>query len=235
MTEDELETWLAELVDRKLPTFSETMIAVGHRTAGATRYRQGPATEWLTDGHAALVRNFPAGDPILTSWAKATRDLEKGPQHAKMPSTIDAAAGVLRSALAQVRGKRTRSIVDEARVSTIDEVLEQAEELASAAPVAAAVLCGGALETHLRHLCDRHGLTWAGAGSITNYSKAIAAARNTGTCTVLWEKTTTKRIEAWGGMRNDAAHDPTKFANEHDARDVRRMIEDVRSFLERWP
>jgi len=52
---------------------------------------------------------------------------------------------------------------------TIEDVLCQAESLLARhdAVVAAAVLAGGALETHLRHLCERWAIDWLGKGSIS--------------------------------------------------------------------
>jgi len=126
-----------------------------------------------------------------------------------------------------------RTLIDGVRAETVSEVLDLADGLLSANhALAAAVLAGGALETHLLHLCVRNNLTWTGEPSIGKYDGAVAQARNEGTVTV-YSATDSKVIGSWGGIRNDAAHHPTKFARGVD--DVRRMVDGIREFMARVP
>ena len=105
----------------------------------------------------------------------------------------------------QVKAGRLGSLADAVRAETVSELLDQANAPCSAGDViAATVIAGGALETHLLHLCTRHGIPFAGNGSISVYEGAIASARNAGTIT-LYDKSDSKHVTAWGGMRNDAA------------------------------
>lgn len=127
---------------------------------------------------------------------------------------------------------RLESLVAGVQAATIEELLEQADDLlARKYIVAASVVAGGALETHLRHLCDRHGIAISGDGSLSKYNDALAQARNAGT--EITSKTQTALVKGWGGIRNDAAHDPSAFA--HDAGAVRSMIDGIRSFMASVP
>jgi hypothetical protein len=120
--------------------------------------------------------------------------------------------------------------VDGVRAETVAELLQQAEGLLKSGHlVAAAVLAGGALESHLRHLCTTHSLTWAGAGSIATYDAAVAQARNLGN--TIYSATDTKCVIAWGGLRNDAAHSPTTFSASESQ--VQLAIDGILQFIAR--
>lgn len=139
--------------------------------------------------------------------------------------------GVVVAAVGQIKAGHLGSYADAVRAETVSELLDQADTLCSAADViAATVIAGGALETHLLHLCTRHNIPFAGNGSISIYEGAIASARNAGTIT-LYDKSDSKQVTAWGGMRNDAAHEPLKFTRSKD--DVSLMIGGIRQFVSR--
>ena len=124
-------------------------------------------------------------------------------------------------------------MVEGVKAETLVELLDQAESLVSnGAGLAAAVIAGGALETHLRHLVDRHELSFKGEGSIGAYNDAIGQARNQGTVEI-YGKGDSTQVTAWGQTRNDAAHQPTKFdkSKEH----VSLMVQGIRLFIVRVP
>jgi hypothetical protein len=116
-------------------------------------------------------------------------------------------------------------------VSTCEDVLSQSGRLLQDGfRVAATVLAGGALETHLRRLCLRYSLQWTGDGSIQKYNDAIAQNRNN-SGVAPYDQTIGKQITAWGGLRNDAAHDPTSFESKHAESTVDAMIRGIIDFL----
>ncbi len=71
---------------------------------------------------------------------------------------------------------------------------------------AATVIAGGALEAHLRHYVAKHGVQVVGDGSISKYNGAVGQCRNAGKS--LYDVNEGKLVEAWGGYRNEAAHEP---------------------------
>jgi hypothetical protein len=143
------------------------------------------------------------------------------------------AIGVVTAGLALIRAGRLHGIIEGVQAETVSEVLAQADSLvASGHALAATVLAGGALETHLLHLCTRNGLGWNGDGSIAKYDGAIAQARNNGVVRV-YETIDTHLIGGWGSMRNTAAHDPTNYRRTVD--EVRGMIDGIRQFIARVP
>ena len=191
------------------------------------------ASAWLSEAQTALEATFPPGHAIRRRWLSAAEGTGGKEVQSYHKSNFAGASGVIQSGLTLLKDGRLRGIVDGVKAETVGEILDQAEILVGKDhTVAAAVLAGGALETHLLHLCQQTGLTWAGDGSISKYDQAIAQARNAGTVEV-YSATDCKLVKGWGGIRNDAAHKPTKFT--HPAVEVRLMVEGIRQFLARVP
>lgn len=112
--------------------------------------------------------------------------------------------------------RTTRSLV---QAEVFDSELEQAKELHQAGfKSAAGVIAGIVLETSLRELCDRSGISHA------KLDKMNADLAKAGVYNVLLQK----RITALAGIRNAAAHgEPEKFGDQ----DVGDMIRDVERFI----
>ncbi len=229
MTEDELKDWLKELLDRLIERTYLDRQDLSGRALKIERLRQDAATRWYAEAQAALESILPREHAILQSWSRATAPLAQVSHFVTYLEHYEAAHGVLQAASALLRDGRLRSLLDGVRAETVAEVLDQAGVLRRANHLpAAAVLAGGALETHLHNLCVGRGLTWNGSGSISKYDGSISKARNDGVCTV-YDGTTSKQVTAWGGLRNDAAHNPTTFSASSD--EVQRMIDGVRDFI----
>ena len=106
---------------------------------------------------------------------------------------------------------------------TVGEVLDQAETLLKANHhVAAAVLAGGALETHLLHLCSRNGITVQGA--LVRRAPVHRGDSPSGR---------SRRVEGASGTRNEAAHTPTTFKSTPV--EVGLMVDSIRQFIARVP
>ncbi len=179
---------------------------------------------------ACLERWAPPGSSYLADCRVALTPGAKPFEHGDI---VDRMRSSLMSLRRDVEKGLLRKFEDGVRAETVGEVLDQAEQLLSKNHlVAATVLAGGALETHLRRLCDRSSIMWSGNGGIGAYNDAIGKARNDGTANV-YSASEQKQITAWGGLRNDAAHDPTTFAAPKDA--IRRMVDGIRDFLVRVP
>lgn len=185
---------------------------------------------WITKAAVAIEDVFPPSHGVVREWARF-REAYANTSTLARSATLDQGRGVLRAARDAVEHGQLTTLETAARCETERDLLEQAEDLLGAGyKPAAAVLAGGALETHLRGLCDRHELKVQPPGSIEKYSAAVAQARKVGPSDI-YSKTDGKHVTAWGGMRNDAAHTPGEFAQSTD--DVRRMIEGIRDFIER--
>ena len=184
---------------------------------------------WMSEAEAAIDGVFPPTHAIRTRWAKAEKQLKPFNNAAYVVG--DVVIGVFEAAFSILQSDRLGSLLDVVRVETENDLLNQAETLLKANhKAAAAVIAGGALEVHLRSLCGKFGLTVPGDGSISKYDGAIAKARNDGTPPA-YSATDSKLVGGWGGMRNDAAHDPGAFSSSKE--DVRRMIEGIRDFIPR--
>jgi hypothetical protein len=235
MTQAEAIAWLQALSIR-----GQAIPSADAPKDSAWRHR-GEATAWLAEARTALHAVFPANHPIVREWEAI---FERAKTYKLMANQLalsepyanvhfDQAVSVVQAAWTILKDGRMQALIDGVRAETVSEVLDQADALLTANhALAAAVLAGGALETHLLHLCVRNSVTWPGDGSISKYDGAMAQARNTGTVTV-YSATDSKLIGAWGKIRNDAAHDPTNFTRTVD--EVRRMVEGIREFMARIP
>jgi hypothetical protein len=234
MTETELIKWLERLlrVGRDVPT------DLGARPIAIVRDTQ-RALAWIAEAQSAIAGAFPMGHAVKQRWG----DILERSKSCKIDG-FDASAlyydahfgqllGVLEGGLAVLKGGHLQTLLDGIRAETVSEVLDQAETLLNRNyVVAAAILAGGALETHLLHLCVRLGISVAGEGSISKYDGAIGQARKSGDAGA-YTVTDSKLVTSWGGIRNEAAHDPTKF--KQTATDVQRMIAGIREFTARNP
>lgn len=186
---------------------------------------RGDPLAWLARAGSAVEAIFPPGHSIKRNWEKSVSQNDR-------VENVDGAVSLIRAAHRLAQSGRLRSLVDGVRAETVVQVLDQATTLANAGHgVAATVLAGGALETHLRHLCDRANLlsSLTGHGSITKYTGLMAQARKSGD--EILSKADESQAQTWGKYRNDAAHDPTNFDRSTDATAL--MIEGIRQFIAR--
>jgi hypothetical protein len=198
---------------------------------GSPGYDHESAVEWVTDARAALEAVFPAAHAVMKQWMSIASGAEGEKTYLLASDTVvNGLRGVFKAAFSQLKDGYLDSLADGVRAESVGEVLDQAKSmLASNHVVAATVLTGGALETHLRHLCAKGNVAWPGDGSIEKYNSAIGQARNNGN--EIYSANDGKQVTAWGGVRNEAAHDPTHFTRTADA--VGMMLEGVRQFVAR--
>ena len=153
-----------------------------------------------------------------------------------MGSGAAASAGVLaniQEAKRILESDRFDSLIEGVRAETVSELLDQAEELlAKGWLVAAMVMAGGAVESTIRHFCETQDppIEVPGHGSIEKYKGAIDARRKDVPDLPITANHT-KMINAWGGLRNDAAHDPVKFGQEQTKASIENTITAIRQFL----
>ncbi|MEQ9080473.1 MAG: hypothetical protein RLP09_41795 [Sandaracinaceae bacterium] len=191
------------------------------------------AAQWRSDASACLHAVLPSGHELLRQWESTWSDTHgAGTPRLSYAPYVHTARSIVRTARKLFESGRLSSFVDGIRAETVEEVLEQAGQLASEkAAIPAVVLAGGALETHLRHLCDRAGLLerLQGHGSIDKYKGLLDSSRKNGDEIV--SKNDSKQLVGWAGLRNTAAHDPTRF--EHSLEEVRLMISGIEQFVAR--
>lgn len=205
--------------------------------AAARPVRNGPVAadevKWFVDALSAIESVFPPNHTIRRVWQEhVSRGRTYHPVRPVPPEfyVAEELAGVFASALGQLRSGLLTTLSEGVRAETAAELLVHADGLRGAGhQVAAMVLAGGALETHLRTLCVRHQLMVVGPSSIEKLNQALAHARNNGTQTI--SAVDTKQVTAWGDDRNAAAHRPTEFAKSAD--EVGLIIEGVRQFIAR--
>lgn len=242
---------LDELLARKLPTerhtdFEPVISAFdAYELGGRDEVREvtteelswSGAAQWVLEADVAMKGIFPPGHPLRVRWDSASAVAEGKSWQLGEDSLVRTTRAVLETARKLIRDGRLQSVIDGVRTETVVEVLDLADELnrgragSPPAPVPATVLAGGALETHLRHLCDRAGLLsgLTGHGSIDKYKGLLDQARTAGTEIIT--RGEAKQVTAWADDRNAAAHDPTSFTKSAEA--VQLIIEGIRQFIAR--
>jgi hypothetical protein len=182
---------------------------------------------WMAEAATVIGEVFPPVHPIRRMWTEAEKSLIRYSDGTYIVG--DPLIGVFHAALQLLREGRLGTLLDIVRIEAESELLDQAQSLLEANHSAAAtVIAGGALEVHLRSLCDKLGLAVTGDGSISRYDGVIAQARKVNT-ECAYSVTDSKQVSVWGGLRNDAAHNPGAFSSSKD--EVQRMIEGIREFI----
>jgi hypothetical protein len=224
--------WFAEVAAKtkiKQVRTGATRLSTG---AQVFEYDDADALAFVNAAEQAIKRVFPPGDPIVARWDSIFAKAGGYAHLLSADGNVDAALAVFWQAKELLDKNRISTLMDGVRAETTSELIDQADTLvAGGYHVAAAVLVGGALETTLRHMCDRAGITPTGDGSITKYEMAIAQERKKGR--EILSATDGKLVTSWGGMRNDAAHDPVKFSTTRTTDDVRLMVQGIRQFIAR--
>jgi hypothetical protein len=92
----------------------------------------------------------------------------------------------------------------------------------------AAVLAGSVLESHIRQLASRAGISVTNAQAKPRSAEAI----NADLGKQIYGTGEQKSVTAWLDLRNDAAHGDYE---KYDHKQVALLIESVRAFMGRWP
>lgn len=189
----------------------------------------------------AMKRAFPQDHTyrrevsrVFSIAQKALEQADGGYEHSlslKIRSAFSTAYNMTCAALDDYRNGYIREITRAVEMKTVEDILDQAKQLVEADQLAAsAVLAGGAFETHLRALVEHAGIAIKGAGSINAYDSAIRDKTNRGKVPK-YDKQAGKDAAALGGMRNEAAHNPSDFEKKYSTDSVQNMIDRVRLFI----
>lgn len=214
MNRDDALRWLDRLEARRVPGYLADKVGF---------------TAWATEAEELFTRVFVPASPLLQRYSTALNAYLSKPASARFEGYaviggFDACKAVLRSA-------PPSGILWETQVAGSVEILDQAEAILQigVSTAAAAVLVGGALEQHLLHLCQRYSLQWTGTPSIANYNNAIRAGK--ARQPVPYTEPDAAQVEAWGKLRNEAAHAPGSFSRGKD--EIQQVLTGVRSFIAR--
>lgn len=136
--------------------------------------------------------------------------------------SVKSGTGILRSVKHDLEGGYLLRLSDLIAADLLTDVWDQAEELLNGGyKDAAASVCGAALESGLRKICQSHDISTGGLRGIDALAKALVDAGN---LTAVKKR----QIDAWREIRNAAAH------GERDAyvtADVRQLLDGVRDFI----
>jgi hypothetical protein len=113
------------------------------------------------------------------------------------------------------------------------DFLDMAEHLlAEGFKDAAAVIAGGTLESHLRHLCIKNGIALTVTKKCKTVSKTASPLNDDLVAAKVFPKTQHKMTSGFIGIRNDASHGDYE---KYSAADVNTMILGIRAFQCSYP
>jgi hypothetical protein len=215
---EDINTWYESLIERA------NQLRFQNHTSGTRWYDDLPARVWITEAETAIAAVFRDGHPVRATWLRLNAKSEQEPIGVLCGEYI----AILLGAYNLTKGNRLASLIDSIRQESEDELLDQAAALLKDDYLAAAaVIAGGALETHLRHYVNKHGITISDSGSISSYNDAVSREARKGAN--LYDKNDAKQVTAWGGIRNEAAHKPGEFKRTKERIDL--MIQGIRQFI----
>ena len=179
----------------------------------------------VMDDELALTWKVKAKNLLVSACGKESQHYQEFIQAEKInsyESTSDPfkrMKSVFIAAMDDYKGGFLTSIKNLIQADVFDSELEQAEELLSNGyKLAAAIISGVVLETTLRDLCTREGISY---GKLDKMNSDLAKAG-------IYNKLQQKRITALADIRNSAAHgNPDEFTDT----DVTNMIRDIEQFL----
>ena len=137
--------------------------------------------------------------------------------------------GVAKSLLSDIKNDYLKSLEEIIHGDVFGDYLEMADHLASSGyKDAAAVIAGSTLEAHLRLMCVKYGAATAAGGNPKKADAINADLAKAGAYTKLDQK----KVTAWLGLRNDAAHGNY---SAYDKNQVILLISSGRDFISRNP
>jgi hypothetical protein len=141
--------------------------------------------------------------------------------------------GVAKALLDDMTAGYTKSLVEIVHGDIFGDFLEMAEYLCeSNYKDAAAVIAGSTLESHLRELCRKAGVSVEVARGKDMVPKKADSMNSDLASALVYSKLEQKNVTAWLGLRNNAAHG--KYT-EYDQKQVMGLISGVRDFITRNP
>jgi hypothetical protein len=200
-----------EELARKAEALPETM----HRSATGEVYFEELQLfrEWATSVESLIERVFGKDSAHYRNLAPASRQ-----HHGRYPS-LETCIGVFRAAKEDYEGGYLFDVRALVKADTLDDVLEQAENLKNANYIdGACILAGVALEIAVKEICEREGVP---TGKFNTMNQEL---RKRGVYNIAkW-----RQLQAWYDKRSAPAHGnfgQTKPEETH------RMIEGIRDFV----
>ena len=139
-------SWLKTLIEQGTLLQREPLKAIQDKTLEKNRW------VWVTEAETALHSIFPPVHPVRSQWKASLSRLK----NQSLQGIWDSLVGNIQGVQNLVEQGHLDSLVDAIRIETEDELLDQALTLLNVKQfVAATVIAGGALETHLRHLVKK--------------------------------------------------------------------------------
>ena len=162
-----------------------------------------------------------------SSYRDALRRISDQQDHADRRAVF--MLGVVKGLRADYAAGYLRNLEELVHADLFADFLEMAKELLDKGfKDPAAVLAGSVLESHIRQLAEKAGVSSSNAQSGPRKAEAI----NADLGKEVYGSGEQKSVTAWLDLRNDAAHGTYE---NYDHRQVALLIESVRAFLGRWP
>ena len=182
---------------------------------------------------ACILRWAHAGSPYREMAEKLDPYRSMGSMIDDRETNSRAILSALREDFAQGMVKTFEEMV---HASMFDDLLGQAQSLLDEDyRLPAAVVAGATLESHLRELAGKHGVTMVEQKKNKTIPRTASALNDDMHAKAKAYSTTEfRQVQVWIDLRNEAAHGKPEFQNR-TANDVGSMINGIREFMVRNP
>ena len=141
------------------------------------------------------------------------------------PARISAVTGILSEFKKALESDLLDDVEDLMRAEVFKDFLEMAQHLLKTGYIGpAVVLVGGVLENGLKKLAKKNSIAFEENDGIGPLNISLARAK-------VYTKLKQQQIQAWGAIRNSAAHGDK---DEYNPDDVKYMLEGVRMFISEY-
>jgi hypothetical protein len=179
--------------------------------------------------YSFLFQTIVHASPAGSDYQNKAKNISE--QQLNYPAKIEALVGLARSLLRAHERGLFSEFTEKVHQSIFDNMLDAAAYYLTEEDhdkCAAAVIVGGVLEQHLKHLCIKLGIGGKKISKAYGIGKFAAKLERKKVIT----EPDKKRIAKWRNVRDKAAHGNN---DKYDEDDVNSMIDGVRNFLATYP
>ncbi|CAA9283592.1 MAG: hypothetical protein AVDCRST_MAG93-3365 [uncultured Chloroflexia bacterium] len=186
---------------------------------------------WRTQSLTLLNTVFGSTHAYTENFARTTTH----PQTLEaLPVFVEMGTGTLEAAAEDVSLGWTWSYRERVHAEVFTDFLDMADYLIDDGGFkdAAAVIAGGALEEHLRKLCEKTGIAIEKPSGRKSERKKASVMNDELRDQGSYNQAEWRSVQVWLDHRNDAAH---RDYDKYDEKQIKQMIEGIRDFIVRRP
>jgi hypothetical protein len=216
-------------LERVLSLYEDLQIQADHQDLSGDGLLESEHHKVIAHARAAIERISGPGSSYLRQAESILENLNRG----WIGHKVIAIMGVVESLLADTQAGYLDTLAELLHAEVFGDLIEMAQHLLDEGyKDPAAVIVGGALEAHLRRLCERNSVEIESASDRGVRPKKADQINSELAAASVYSKLDQKNVTAWLDLRNRAAHG--RF-DEYSREQVLLFLSGVRDFITRHP